>query len=68
MNIDINCEYVMNNATQGVANCNSDIALDLTPLWITLSLIILFIAYRGWEAYKAHFRELLFPQGDSDDS
>lgn len=48
MNIPIKCTYQMFNATRGQMTCSANASLDLTILWVTLSIIALFTVWRMW--------------------
>lgn len=65
-NVTLNCEYVMNNASNGVANCNTDFMIDLLPLQIVIGIILLFVAWRVWVGYVKAVRPLIFGEKDGD--
>lgn len=64
--IDLTCDYVMQNATKGVAECNTDFTVDLLPLQIAVVFILLFVAWRVWVGYKIKVRPLIFDSNRSE--
>lgn len=65
--IAIECSYKMQNATEGVTNCQSNMDLNLIPLQIVLGIIILFIAWRIWLLYKTNVKPVVNSSEDGED-
>lgn len=64
MKIDLTCEYVMNNATQGVATCNSSINTDPTMIYVVISLILVFSFWNLYVFSKNHVKPFFVPEED----